>query len=303
MINSKSSQQISYCPMRLLLFKLYSIRHAMEHSLIIDLRYCDIYLVLYSIVYELYVHCNRNVPMCNVQSWLNMRIMFNSMLSLEHVYKHVSMTLPMQLIHRLVVDYILYIIYYLSALVCHFSWHYRPVCSLYSQYWCVSRVSRMEWQAYCYALSLTFSLFCVVVNMYDSPSCLLYMHSITMHAFINVWCSRRFLPRVSLSLCVALRWFQWLLTKRRAHTHYYASDDDPSDIIVVHINPSAYTTTWSSEPRDAQICELLSFAHTPVTTSTSFTLSANFLHADFVLLFSISILCTNTSHTLRAPTH
>ena len=107
MINSKSSQQISYCPMRLLLFKLYSIRHAMEHSLIIDLRYCDIYLVLYSIVYELYVHCNRNVPMCNVQSWLNMRIMFNSMLSLEHVYKHVSMTLPMQLIHRLVVDYIL----------------------------------------------------------------------------------------------------------------------------------------------------------------------------------------------------
>ena len=106
-----------------------------------------------------------------------------------------------------------------------------------------------------------------------------------------------------LCLCVALRWFQWPLTKRRAHTHYYTSDDDPSDTIVVHITPSAYTTTWSSEPRDAQICELLSSAHAPVTTCTSFTVSANFLHTDFVLLFSISMLYTNTSHTLRAPTH
>jgi len=32
MINSKSSQQISYWPMRLLLFKLYSIRHAMPDN-------------------------------------------------------------------------------------------------------------------------------------------------------------------------------------------------------------------------------------------------------------------------------
>ena len=125
----------------------------------------------------------------------------------------------------------------------------------------------------------------------DWHSCLFSMHSLTVHVFINVWCSCRIMLRVLCVLCVAHTVYSRPIADTallRALTLLQMTSLPLWTIVLVHRNRAMH--------RFVNFCLHI----TPVTACTLSTLSANFRHIDIVLLFSISMLYTNTSHTIRA---